>query len=249
MRSGWELPSWGRSTRRSRRVSRTTSRLARDAATLLVVTSGALVLATLLTWRTMLISGYANRPEVDQFKAQKDIDKLNVDYFRNQTKPQIDLVSSYSITGAGGTPTTSLTCPAGTALGSNFLCNPGGLPPTVTTANVNSTFIGGYGTALRNLLSNKYNTITFGLNISFPFRITKRQKPILAKPLQPKARRISKNDSSCRPSRSMSGMPINQFCWQNRASMPRGWLGSIPKYSSTANRKNLPRGCRRPFWF
>lgn len=116
-----------------------------------------------------LASGYANRPEIDQFKSQKQIDKLNIDFFRNQTKPQIDLVSSYSVTGAGGTPTTSLSCPAGTTLGAAFLCEPGDLQPTVTTASVNPTFVGGYGTALGNLVTNKYHTVTFGLTISLPF--------------------------------------------------------------------------------
>ncbi|MGH9820029.1 MAG: TolC family protein, partial [Pyrinomonadaceae bacterium] len=43
-----------------------------------------------------LASGFTNRPEVDQFKVQKQIDKLNTDHFRDQTKPQIDLVTSYS---------------------------------------------------------------------------------------------------------------------------------------------------------
>ncbi|MGH9820065.1 MAG: TolC family protein, partial [Pyrinomonadaceae bacterium] len=50
------------------------------------------------------------------------------------------------------------------------LCIPGNIPPTVTASNVNPTFVGGYGTALGNLLSNKYNTFTVGVNISFPFQ-------------------------------------------------------------------------------
>lgn len=116
-----------------------------------------------------IANGYTNRPEADQFKYRKDIDRLNVDYFRNQTKPQINLVTSYSITGAGGTPTTSLSCPAGTTLASSFLCVPGNIQPTVVTSSVNSTFIGGYGTAIGNLLTNKYSTFSVGLNISLPF--------------------------------------------------------------------------------
>ena len=122
-----------------------------------------------LTLDDALAAGRSNRPEVDQFKLQKDINQLNVNYLRNQTKPQVNLVTSYNITGAGGTPTTSLSCPAGTALGSAFLCEPGDLQPIVTTASVNNTFVGGYGTALGNLLTNKYSTITVGVNISIPF--------------------------------------------------------------------------------
>ena len=122
-----------------------------------------------LSLNDALENGYANRPEVDEFKVQKKIDKLNIDYFRNQTKPQIDLVSSYSMTGAGGTPTSSLSCPAGTTLGSSFLCVPGNIQPTLTFSNVNPKFVGGYGTALGNLFTNKYNTVTIGLTISLPF--------------------------------------------------------------------------------
>ncbi|MEP6946734.1 MAG: TolC family protein [Acidobacteriota bacterium] len=116
-----------------------------------------------------LNDGYSKRPEVDQFKAQRHIDKSNIDYYHDQTKPQIDLVSSYSIAGAGGTPTSTLTCPTGSSLASNGLCAPGNISPSVTTSSVNSRFVGGYGTAIGSLLTNKYNTVTVGLSISFPF--------------------------------------------------------------------------------
>ncbi len=115
-----------------------------------------------------LTNAYANRPEIEQFKTQADIDQLNVKYYRNQTKPQIDLVSSYSATGVGGSPVSTLTCPTGTILGSNGLCSPGNIPPTVTTTNINSNFVGGYGTSLGNLATNRYNTVTVGLTISLP---------------------------------------------------------------------------------
>jgi outer membrane protein TolC len=119
-----------------------------------------------------LTDAFANRPEADQFQTQKEINRKSTEYFRNQTKPQVDLVSSYSIIGAGGTPASTLTCPAGTTLGSNSLCVPGNIQPTITTVNINSKFIGSYPTALANMFSNKYNTVTVGLTISLPFRNT-----------------------------------------------------------------------------
>lgn len=116
-----------------------------------------------------LESGYSSRPEVDQFKTQEDIDRLNIKYLRNQTKPQIDLVSTYSVTGAAGTPTSSLACPAGSALGSAGLCTPGNVAPTLTPASVNPKFAGGYLAALQNLATNRFNTVSVGLSISLPF--------------------------------------------------------------------------------
>jgi outer membrane protein len=122
-----------------------------------------------LNLKDALTDAYTNRPEVAQFKTQKEINQLNIDYFRNQTKPQIDLVSSYSVTGAGGTPASTLTCPGGTTLNSSSLCVPGNIQPTLTPENVNSKFVGGYGTALGNLATDKYKTVTVGVNISLPF--------------------------------------------------------------------------------
>src|SRR5262249_44144529 len=37
-----------------------------------------------------------NRPEVKQFGFQKEMKKIDIDFFRNQAKPQIDLIANYS---------------------------------------------------------------------------------------------------------------------------------------------------------
>lgn len=116
-----------------------------------------------------LANAYANRPEAAELKVQKEINNIDVDYYRNQTKPQIDLVAGYGLTGAAGTPVQTLVCPTGTTLGTS-LCIPGNLPPTVTTASVNPSFVGGYGTALGDLFSNQYRNVTVGVNISLPLR-------------------------------------------------------------------------------
>ncbi len=124
-----------------------------------------------LSLNEALTSAYANRPEVAQLKTQKEINNIDIDYYRNQTKPQIDLVAGYDLTGAGGKPVSTLSCPTGTTLtttSGSQVCSPGNLPPTVTTASVNNSFVGGYGTALGNLLSNKYRTFSVGVNISLP---------------------------------------------------------------------------------
>ena len=119
-----------------------------------------------------LTEAYANRPESEQFKTQKQINQLNVDYFKNQTKPQIDLVSTYALTGAGGTPSTNTICPSGTLLGSTALCEPGDIQPLIVPTTVNPAFVGGLGTSLSNLFSNQFRSVTVGVNISLPLHNT-----------------------------------------------------------------------------
>ncbi|MGH9936881.1 MAG: TolC family protein, partial [Blastocatellia bacterium] len=47
---------------------------------------------------------HENRPEIRQQSLQKEINKIDVDFFRNQAKPQIDLIASYRTDGLGGSP-------------------------------------------------------------------------------------------------------------------------------------------------
>lgn len=41
----------------------------------------------------------ANRPELSRLRLQKEITAIDINYFKNQTKPRIDLVSSFSLNG------------------------------------------------------------------------------------------------------------------------------------------------------
>src|SRR5262245_46200476 len=95
----------------------------------------------------------ANRPEVRQFALQKEMNEIDVKFFRNQTKPQIDLTTSYGLTGVAG-------------LASSFPDQNG----VLQGANAPSAFVGGYGAALRNLFDNSFPTWRVGVNISLPLR-------------------------------------------------------------------------------
>ena len=86
-----------------------------------------------------------NRPELRRLNLQKEINKIDVDYFKNQTKPQIDLNSSFILIGLSGS--------TGNTTGS--------IPPQ---------FIGGYGQSLTNLFKTDTRTFTVGATISFPLR-------------------------------------------------------------------------------
>lgn len=84
-----------------------------------------------------------NRFELKRLKLESDVNGLDVKYFTNQTRPQVDLTTSYSLVGVSGT-----------LLGA--------------VGSVPSRFVGGYSQALSNLGSGDTRTVAVGLTISFP---------------------------------------------------------------------------------
>ncbi|MCI0338084.1 MAG: TolC family protein [Acidobacteria bacterium] len=86
-----------------------------------------------------------NRPELKQLGLQKEINLIDIDFFRNQAKPQIDFIASYTMNGVGGAP-------------------------RVSAADVAPNFIGGYGTSLSNLFKNDFRNWVVGVNFSLPLR-------------------------------------------------------------------------------
>lgn len=89
----------------------------------------------------------ANRPEIEQLQINEDINKIDQGFYRNQTKPQIDLVGSYTSSGLAGTPN----------------------PLSSGAANLPTNLIGGYFGSLTNLLQQDYPTYRFGVQISLPW--------------------------------------------------------------------------------
>jgi HAE1 family hydrophobic/amphiphilic exporter-1 len=133
-----------------------------------------------------------NRPELRRLRLQNDINDIDLSYFKNQTKPQIDLVGTVALTGLAGKNVRPVV-PAGTLvplIGADTLVDPSaflleqirqtqialGLPVSVSPLvpaqanNLNSTLIGGYGRDLRNLISGDTRNITIGAAISFPWK-------------------------------------------------------------------------------
>lgn len=142
---------------------------------------------------------HENRPEISQQNLSKEINKIGVDFFRNQAKPQIDLIANYSTNGLGGTPAVI----SGTApncqipdlrvpgdQSSGLVCNSivvgrdaaGNFVPTIRTvpfdpavpftqtSQITKQFIGGYGTALSNLFRNEFRTWSVGVQVNLPLR-------------------------------------------------------------------------------
>jgi outer membrane protein len=94
-----------------------------------------------------------NRPEIRQFALQQEINGVEIEFQRNQTKPQIDLVASYGLSGTAGAPAQ--------------VTDQNGVPQP---ARVSPEFIGGYGASLGNLFNNDSHTARVGLSISLPLR-------------------------------------------------------------------------------
>ena len=130
-----------------------------------------------------LVTALANRPEITQLQANAEINEIDKNFFRQQTKPQIDLVGSYTSAGLAGSPlesrgvnplTAGLT-PLITRI--NQLSTLNNLPPiNLETGSTDSTIpgnlTGGYFQSVTNVLLQRYPTYQIGVRISIPLKNT-----------------------------------------------------------------------------
>ena len=93
----------------------------------------------------LLAEGFANRPDLRQAGIQIDNSQISLEGARNNLLPEIDLVGVAQNNALAGQP------------------NP--LAPSV-----DQTFVGGYGSALEQLVTRKYPTYGIGLNFNLPLR-------------------------------------------------------------------------------
>jgi outer membrane protein TolC len=115
-----------------------------------------------------------NRQELRQSDLAREINLLDQKLYRDQTKPEIDLVGSYGVTGNAGTLTSTgnpLTASNEAQRARvNELSVLAGLPPLppVITTPISGDLFGGFGQSLSNLGSNQFNNFRVGLAISLP---------------------------------------------------------------------------------
>src|ERR1041384_6285876 len=72
-----------------------------------------------------LKAAHDNRPELKRLRLQNDINAIDIQYFKNQTKPQVDLTGAVALTGLAGTDVSNAV-PIGTQvplIGGNPLTN------------------------------------------------------------------------------------------------------------------------------
>ena len=139
-----------------------------------------------------------NRPELRRLRLQNEINDIDISYFKNQTKPRLDLNSSFSLSGlafgdqalAGGTSTFPLIFGDPRTNANVFLLNsinqtradinrifslspPNTLAPfvpdDVTVNNTPGFFSGGSIQAIQNLFRSDAPSYSIGVTFSFPF--------------------------------------------------------------------------------
>jgi HAE1 family hydrophobic/amphiphilic exporter-1 len=118
-----------------------------------------------------------NRPELQQSNVLREINQIDQRFFKDQTKPAIDLVGTYGINGLAGSSSISRVNPftasslevrdrvneLSALLGINPL-------PEVPVQTISPDLIGGYGQSVENLLSNRFTNFKVGVQISLPLR-------------------------------------------------------------------------------
>ncbi len=117
-----------------------------------------------------------NRAELQQSDVVREINQLDQKYFRDQTRPQIDLVGSYGVVGLSGAisggvnPFTASSKELRDRV--NLLSVAGGLTPLPEppTQTIIPELIGGYSQSIQNLLGNRYNNFRVGVQINLPLR-------------------------------------------------------------------------------
>jgi HAE1 family hydrophobic/amphiphilic exporter-1 len=126
-----------------------------------------------------------NRPELQRLKFQKEIIDIDISFFKNQTKPQIDLNSTFSLNGlARGMANQETVIPRyignDRELGQriNSIIAAQNLGNTITPINLNQTDIipaqsnylfGGFNRSLLNIFRGDAPNFSVGVTISFPF--------------------------------------------------------------------------------
>jgi len=125
-----------------------------------------------------LSAALATRPELMRLQTSREINEINTRYFRDQTKPQVDLVASYTGAGLAGTSVTTGANPLTSVFGPltqrvnelSALNNLPPLPPSNTgSSSLPGNLLGGYGQSLQNIIGFDYPTFRVGLNIELPF--------------------------------------------------------------------------------
>ena len=118
-----------------------------------------------------------NRPELQQSAVLQEINQIDQRYFKDQTKPAIDLVGTYGVSGLAGSVSTAGVNPF-TASSLQVrqrvdeLSVLQGLQPlpVVPPQTFSPELLGGYGQSLQNLLANRYGNFKVGVQISLPLR-------------------------------------------------------------------------------
>ncbi|MBV9927322.1 MAG: TolC family protein [Acidobacteria bacterium] len=120
-------------------------------------------------------SALANRLELAELRTRKEINQIDQRYFRDQTRPQVDLTATYGSNALAGSlrdeenPLVSGLVSLQSRV--NQLSTMSGLAPLPTTTfDTNGDLVGGYGQSLQNLFAQNNPTVKVGVRVSLPLR-------------------------------------------------------------------------------
>jgi len=124
--------------------------------------------------------GLDNRPELAQVQISREINETDNRFYREQTKPQVDLVATHTNAGLAGIQLPAGPNPFTAGLSTltdqvNQLSVLNGLQPLptgggATTAALPPLLVGGYGQSLNTLFNNSFPTTQVQLRVSLPIR-------------------------------------------------------------------------------
>ncbi|HWS89987.1 MAG TPA: TolC family protein [Pyrinomonadaceae bacterium] len=118
-----------------------------------------------------------SRPELSQLQTSAEINQIDTRFFRDQTRPQFDLVGTYTSAGLAGAQVSN----TGSTTSTNALLRNRvneisaivGLDPLPTTGGggtVPENLVGGLPKSLSNLLQQDYPAYRVGVRVEIPFR-------------------------------------------------------------------------------
>ncbi len=112
-----------------------------------------------------------NRPEISQLQTSAEVNKIEERFYRDQTKPQIDLYGIYTTQGLAGQAVERPVTTSAITERVNRLSTLAGLDPLPagTSSSVPSNLTGGYFNSLGNLLTQDFPTYQAGVRISLPW--------------------------------------------------------------------------------
>src|SRR5437763_5519549 len=119
-----------------------------------------------------------NRPELQQATVTREINEIDQRFFREQTKPQIDLVGSYGVVGLSGNvnsdisgnPLTAATAQLRARINQLSQLNGLAVLPEPPPTAIQDNFIGGFGQSFFNLTANRYTNFRVGVQLNLPIR-------------------------------------------------------------------------------
>ncbi len=101
-----------------------------------------------------------NRPELEINRAQHDLNAIDQRYYKEQTKPQIDLVASYSTSGIGGSENANFSPNFPTACSQD--------PTSAACQQQRANLAALTGSPYSGLIDGRYPTFRFGIQFNLP---------------------------------------------------------------------------------